>query len=359
MSDDKTEEPTEQKLKKAREEGNVVKSQDVVTAVTTLTALGVLLLMADDAHDRLRRIVSLGIDFGGVELDTAELLRRMSTISVEAVSLIVPIVVAVAVAGLAGVAAQVGLKVTTKSVAPKLDAIDPAQGIKKIFSLKSLMALGQSIVKAVLLGVLIWQAILALLPLISVSVFQASPTTGAIAWSAIERFCLTVAGVLAVLAPLDYAIQRHSFMKSQRMSKDEIKREFKSQEGDPQIKGQRRQLAQELAMEPIGRSVSRADALIVNPTHYAVGVRYRADEAGVPIVLCKGIDDQALALRREAEALGIPVFAHPPLARALHKVPVDAAVPEELFDSVAVILRWVRDLAQSQGSAAGQEGGLT
>ncbi|MCX2865581.1 type III secretion system export apparatus subunit SctU [Paucibacter sp. PLA-PC-4] len=358
MSDDKTEEPTEHKLKQARDEGNVVKSQDIVAAVTALTAFGVLLIMADDAYGRLRRIVSLGIDFGGDDLDTAEMLRRMSTISVEAVYLIAPIVVAAAIAGLTGLAVQVGLKVTTKSVVPKLDAIDPAQGVKRIFSLKSLMSLGQSIVKAVLLGVLMWQAILALLPLISASAFQASATSGAIAWSAIERFCLTAIGVLAVLAPLDYAIQRHSFIKSQRMSKDEIKREFKSQEGDPQIKGQRRQLAQELAMEPIARSVSRADALIVNPTHYAVGVRYRADEAGVPIVLFKGIDHQALALRREAEALGVPVFSHPPLARALHKVPVNAPIPEELFDSVAVILRWVRELAQSRGSAAGQEGGM-
>ena len=103
--------------------------------------------------------------------------------------------------------------------------------------------------------------------------------------------------MFVVLAPLDFALQKYLFLKGQRMSKDEVKRENKSQEGDPELKGKRKEIAQELAQESPRRAVARADALIVNPTHYAVAVRYRADEAGVPVVLAKGVDDAALALR--------------------------------------------------------------
>lgn len=349
MSDDKSEDPTEHKLRQAREEGQVVKSQDVVTAVSAVAVVGVLVATAGDAHERLKRIVTLGLDTAGADLDLTEMMRRMGTMASEAGWLLGPLVAASAIAGVVGVAMQVGLQITPKVVALKLDAVDPSQGIKKVFSLKSLMSLAQSLLRAVVLGIVLWQAVLMLMPLISAAVFQSPQATGVIAWSAIETVLRQVLLVLVVLAPVDYLIQRHAFMKQQRMSKDEVKREYKGQEGDPLIKGQRRQLAMELAEEAPVAQVAHADALIVNPTHYAVAVRYRADEAGVPVVLCKGLDDQALALRAEAERLSVPVFANPPLARALHKVPVNGAVPDELFEAVAAILRWVRDLGPAEG----------
>jgi len=344
MSDEKTEEPTEQKLRKAREEGQVAKSQDVAIAASTLAVVGTLMAMADGAAARMRTVVSLGLDFGVGELPMDVIWKRLAAMGMEAALVIAPLVMVAAIGAIVGIAAHVGFQLTPKAVQPKFDSLNPAQGIKKVFSLKSLMTFAQMVLKAVVIGAVMWQAIVQLLPLISGAVFQTPLAIGSIAWGAIGKVLLFAVALFLVLAPLDYALQRHHFMKGQRMSKDEIKREYKGQEGDPEIKGQRKQLARELAEEDPQQAVAKADAVVVNPTHYAVAIRYRADEAGVPVVLAKGVDDAALRIRGHAEALGVPVFAHPPLARALHRVPVDHAVPEELFEAVAVVLRWVDEI---------------
>lgn len=352
MSDEKTEEPTESKLRKAREEGQVAKSQDVAIAASTLAVVGTLLALADGMAARMRTVVALALDFGPGDIGLDILYKRIAAMGIEAALAIGPLVVVAAIGAIVGIAAHIGFQITPKAVQPKFDSINPAQGIKKVFSVKSLMTFLQMVLKAVVIGAVMWQAILQLLPLISGAVFQTPVAIGSIAWGAVGKVLLFAVALFLVLAPLDYALQRHHFMKGQRMSKDEIKREFKGQEGDPEIKGQRKQLARELAEEDPKQAVAKADAVVVNPTHYAVAIRYRADEAGVPIVLAKGVDDAALRIRGHAESLGVPVFAHPPLARALHKVPVDHAVPEELFEAVAVVLRWVDEIGARREDGA-------
>ena len=335
MSDEKTEEPTEQKLRKAREEGQVAKSQDMAIAGSTLAVVGTLLAMADSAAARMRTVISLALDIGPGDIPMDVIWKRLAAMGMEAGLVILPLLVVAAIGAVVGIAAHVGIQLTPKAVQPKFDSLNPAQGIKKVFSLKSLMTFAQMVLKAVVIGAVMWQVIVQLLPLISGAVFQTPMAIGAIAWGAIGKVLLFAVALFMVLAPLDYALQRHHFMKGQRMSKDEIKREFKGQEGDPEIKGQRKQLARELAEEDPKQAVGRAD------------------EAGVPVVLAKGVDDAALIIRGHAEAMGVPVFAHPPLARALHKVPVDHAVPEELFESVAVVLRWVDEIGARRGDSPG------
>jgi len=356
---EKTEEPTEHKLKQAREEGQVAKSQDVVIAASTLAVVGTLLAMSATLGQRLRAIVGTGLDFGPGDLPLDVLYKRMGTMVVEALMAIAPLVIAGAVGAVIGLAAHVGLKISPKAMQPKFDSINPAQGIKKVFSLKSLLTFLQMVLKAAIVGVVMWQGIVHLMPLMSGAVFQSPDAIAQVGWSAIRSLLLFAVALFIVLAPADFALQRHLFMKGQKMTKDEVKREYKGQEGDPLIKGQRKQLAREFAEEEPRQAVARADAVIVNPTHYAVAIRYRADEEGVPMVLAKGVDDAALALRELATAMGVPIFAYPPLARALHEVPVDSPVPPELFEGVAVVLRWVdeigarRDESASEGAAAG------
>jgi type III secretion protein U len=344
MSDEKTEEPSEHKLRKAREEGQVAKSQDAAVAASTLAVFGVLHATADGTIARLRTVIGLGLDFGARDIALDEIYKRLGSMTLEALMIIGPLALVAALGATIGLVSHVGLKISTKALEPKFDSLNPAQGIKKVFSVKSLISLLQMVLKAVVLGFVLWQAILQLLPLISGAVYQSPSAIGSISWSAIVHLMFYGIALFIVLAPADFALQRHFFMKGQRMSKDEVKREFKSQEGDPQVKGQRKQLARELAEEAPAKLIARADAVIVNPTHYAVAIRYRADEAGVPVVLAKGVDDVALRIRARAEALGVPVFAHPPLARALHKVDVDDAVPEDLFEAVATVLRWVDEI---------------
>ena len=344
MSDEKTEEPTEHKLKQAREKGQMAKSQDLAIAVSTLTATGALLMLADGAGQRMRAVIALALDFGAAEIGEDLIYKRLAAMGLEALMVMGPLTAVAVLGGIVGMAAQVGFQISPKALEPKFDALDPVQGIKKVFSLKSLLSLLQMMFKAVVLGVVLWQVILQLMPLISCAVYQSPMSIGTIAWSAVGKILLIAVTLFMVLAPADYALQRYLFMKQQRMSKDEVKREHKGQEGDPQIKGQRKQLARELAQEAPAASIARADAVVVNPTHYAVAIRYRADEAGVPIVLAKGVDEAALRIRGTAEALGVPVFAHPPLARALHEVQLNHPVPEQLFEAVAVVLRWVDEI---------------
>lgn len=351
---EKTEEATEHKLKQAREEGQVAKSQDVVVAASTLAVVATLLAMAPGIGERLRAIVGLGLDFGPGDLPIEVLYKRMGTMVIEALIVIAPLVIAAATGALIGLAAHVGLKISPKAVQPKFDSLNPAQGIKKVFSIKSLLTFLQMVLKAAVIGVVMWQGIVRLMPLISGAVFQSPNSIASIGWSAISTLLLFAVALFLVMAPVDFALQRHLFMKGQKMSKDEVKREYKGQEGDPQIKGQRKQLAREFAQEEPRSAVARADAVIVNPTHYAVAIRYRPEEGGLPVVLAKGLDDAALALRGLATALGVPIFAHPPLARALHEVPVNHAVPQELFEAVAVVLRWVDEIGAKRDEALAQ-----
>jgi type III secretion protein U len=155
-----------------------------------------------------------------------------------------------------------------------------------------------------------------------------------------------------VLGPVDYAIQRWQFMKEQRMSKDEVRREYKEQEGDPHVKGERQQLARELSQSDPAERVAGANAVIVNPTHYAVAISYHPGSSGLPVVVAKGVDEAALHIRRCAELSGVPIFGNPPLARALFKVQTDGTIPEELFEAVAAVLRWVEDMGGGRAQAS-------
>jgi type III secretion protein U len=346
MSDEKTEEATPAKLKKSREEGQVAKSQDLAIAVSLLAVMIALLVMAEGAAERMRIIVKLSLDFGNGDMPEIELYKRIGTIVVEAMLIVGPLAVVAALGAAIGLLSHVGLVVAMKAVSPKPENLDPVNGMKKIFSLKSLMNFLQMVFKAVVLGAVLWQVITGLLPMIGGSTYQSVGGIATIGWSAIVKVLCIALGLFLILGPVDYGIQRWLFMKDQRMSKDEIKREYKGQEGDPQLKGQRKQLAHEIANSSPKKAVAGANAVIVNPTHYAVAVRYRSREAGLPVVVAKGVDAEALRIRGYAEQQGVPVFANPPLARALHKVPTGTHVPEELFEAVAAVLRWVDEVGR-------------
>ena len=341
MSDDKTEEPTESKLRKAREEGQVAKSEDLTKAASLLGTLIALLAVSDMAAARLRRIVMLGLDFGDGNLPLIDLYRRIGSMSLEALLVFGPMVLAAALFAVLGAAGQIGIVVAMEAVAPKPESIDPAAGLKKLFSVKSLLTFVQMVFKAVTLGVVLWQLILALLPMISGAVYQSTSAIATIGWQAITRMLLIACGLFLVLGPVDYAIQRWQFMKGQRMSKDEIKRERKQQDGDPVIKQERKRLGREMATAAPRERVSAANLMVVNPTHYAVAIRYAPLEHPLPRVVAKGLDEHALELRRLAAEAAVPIVGNPPVARRLFKVDVDAPIPPELFETVAALLRWV------------------
>lgn len=359
MSDEKTEEPTEHKLEKAREKGEVAKSQDVAVAASMLGVVIVLDATADSIVERLHMVLRLALDFGNGDLPIYEIFRRMQDMALQLLMAIMPLVMAAAVFAALGLMSHVGLRISMEAVAPKPEKLDPVAGTKKLFSVKSLLTFLVMLTKAVIIGTAVWQVILILLPLIGGSTYQSVAGIGTIAWSALTKMLMIALVLFIALAPVDFAIQRWLFMKDQRMSKDEIKREHKGQEGDPQLKGQRKQLQREDAQgPPAKKAVATASAVVVNPTHFAVAIRYAANENGLPVVVAKGVDESALVIRKFAEEFGVPVFANPPLARALHKLNTGAAIPAELFEAVAAVLRWVDRLGGTPGDH-GTKGGAS
>ncbi len=236
MSDDKTEEPTEAKLEKAREKGQVAKSEDLTHAASMLGAAAALMMFGDTTWTRLKELAQKGLTFGDGDLRLIELYQRSGAMAVDALFIVVPVVLAGAVFSVIGMLAQVGFQISPKAVELQLDKLNPASGIKKVFSAKSVLTFIQTILKAAVLCVAIWQTSLGLMPLLAAAVHQTVPNVGLISLLAIQKLFGVALLLFLAMGPLDYAIQRWQFLKDQRMTKDEIKREYKEQEGEPQTK---------------------------------------------------------------------------------------------------------------------------
>jgi type III secretion protein U len=349
MSDEKTEEPTEKKLRDARQDGETVKSPDLSFAMLLLAASLGLSLAGPAMGEHLKALLQIALDVDASGMTSADLRRAMARIGLQALLLSIPVGVAV-IAVAAAVASQVGFVLSFKPLEPKFNAINPASGLERMFSMRSFIDLIKMTIKAVVLAAALYKTLLGLMPLIVGVAYEPLPDLIEISWSALCRL-FAVSGVLyLVLGVVDYGIQRWLFIRDHRMSKDEVKREFKNSEGDPQLKGKRKQVAREIVTENPDKAVAGARAVIVNPTHYAVAIRYEPAEYDVPRIVAKGVDADALEIRRMAERHGVPIVGNPPLARALYLVPLEDAIPESCFKAVAAVLAWVEDM-QANGGA--------
>jgi type III secretion protein U len=344
MSDEKTESPTEKKLKDARRDGKAPKSADLAAAALLLGGTAALSFAAGTLGDRFTRLMYIGLDVGHIESPALNLGEALTAIASEAGVILLPILVVGLLLPIAALAMQVGLQVSTKPVELNMDAVSPAAGIKRIFSLRSLLELAKTVIKAVMLFAVLYKVVLLLVPSTAGVAYQPIYDVIAVTWSGLCRFMMVAGFLYLVLGATDYGIQYWLFTRDQRMSKDEVKRENKDSEGDPDIKNRRKKIARELLEAAPATRVAEAQAVVVNPTHYAVAIRYVPEEHGLPRVIAKGVDSEALAIREAARAAGVPLIPHAPLARALYRVELEQAVPEMLYEAVAEVLAWVRQL---------------
>jgi type III secretion protein U len=354
MSEEKTEDPTEKRLRDAREDGEVAKSTDLTDAVTMAAALATLMLAAGAFAGAIRAIVATALDFVPGDHSLPDLFAKTFSFGTRALIVIVPCVGAAAAASIAALIPQIGFQISMKPVVPDLANASPVSGIKQIFSSRTLIELAKMLVKAVVIACTMWVTIRWMLPLVVGSLYQPLPQLSKMFWDMLIKLCAVAAVAFGVIGAIDIKIQQVLFMRKQRMSKDEVKREYKEQEGDPLIKGERKKLARQWATEdPPRLRVGFANALIVNPTHYAVAIRYAPNEHPLPLVTAKGMDESAAQLRHFAQEASVPIIGNPPVARALYKVGIDEPIPEELFETVAAILRWVESIgAQERMRAA-------
>ena len=343
---EKTEPATDQKIEDARKKGQVPQSTDLSSSFAFASATIALVGTAALGEERLRSIITSALQLVDSNADEGRVvtLQVAYAMAIDALWLSVPVVVAAILGSLIGGFAHVGFIVSFDPLTPKFDKLDPVNGVKKIFSLKTLFEVFKSVVKAVFISWMLYESIRSLLPLLVMSGYGQSRAIGQTAWSAVLRLLTLCAVLFFLLGVVDFVIQRLLFLKDQKMTKDEIKREYKQSEGDPMIKGQRRALAHELAQEDPTPAVAGANAVVVNPTHYAVALRYAPDECGLPVIVAKGVDAEAARIREAATKAKVPIIGNPELARALYKMPVASTVPEPLLEAVAIVLHWADEM---------------
>lgn len=340
-SGEKTEQPTPKKERDARNKGQVARSQEVVTTVTLASVIAYIWMNWQSTFDRLVGLIDQITAFHGQDFRTSAF-RGIAIAFADGVAIVLPVLGIVIVSGIFSNYLQFGSIFAFENIMPKLEKVNPAQGVKKIFSMKQLVETLKSIIKIVFLSILLFYVIRSAISPYLNSLTCGMPCLVQVTGSILLETLLFTGLAFVVVAGLDFMYQRHTHTKSLMMTKDEVKREYKESEGDPVVKGQRKQLAQELVMSDGVERTKKSTALVVNPTHFAVAIDYRPGKTPLPTVVAKGRNLHAHQLRAEAELAGIPVFRHPPLARALYAdTDIDAYIPDEWFGIVAEILTWV------------------
>lgn len=337
---------SEQRLRKAREEGNVPRSRDVAHLLVIGAGMGALALMGPSLADGMRRLMASTFAFDGQVrmyfLDALQpTLAHFGDLGWRALA----ILLSVCAAAIAASTIPGGFNLSVKALGVKVSRINPASGLKRIFSLRNLV----EFLKLSLLASLLW-AIGSWYAMDRFPEFAAL-SHGSLAGSVGHAMALVVGGLglsmllLFVLALFDVPFQWFRHRADLRMTRDEVKREHRESEGDPQLKGQIRSRQREAARRRMLSAVPSADIVVVNPTHYAVAIRYDEAAGGAPRVVAKGLDELAMRIQAIARESGVPVLSAPPLARALYAhVELDQEIPQALYVAVAQVLVYVYQL---------------
>ncbi|MCL4230619.1 MAG: flagellar biosynthesis protein FlhB [Dehalococcoidia bacterium] len=345
MAGERTEAPTPKRLREARQKGNVSKSQELVSAGVLLAAVLVLRALGPGLWDGLAGVMRDGLaNPGSEELTTGSVFAMYRDAGLRTLLLLAPLLGLLAAAGVAFNIAQTGLLLSSSGIQPKLSRINPGAGLKRLLSKDGLVNLVKALAKASAVAVVVWLTMASrLAEVASLGQLPIPEATGRLARLAFD-VAIRAAVVLFLLAIADYAWQRRRHLQDLRMTREELKQEFRETEGDPQIKAAIRRRRQALLNRMIA-AVPKADVVVTNPTHYAVALKYDPVTMGAPVVVAKGERLLAQRIKEVARQAGVPVLEEPPLARALYAaVPVGQHIPAHLFHAVAEVLAWVYSL---------------
>jgi type III secretion protein U len=344
---EKTEQPTPKKLRDARKKGQVAQSKEVISAAVLIGIFGFLWANLGHYVQSLQEVLEMPL--GLYDMAFKDAIKKLFDLLLkEATLLVLPLFgVAVVIALLAGFA-QVGVLLSLQSIKPDLKKLNPGQGIKKIFSIKNVIELVKSIIKIGFLGTLLYVVIKGgLRDLMKVPYCEIYCLTDVLT-ALLKQVVLYTSTAFIIIAAADYAFQRFQYIKQLKMSKDEIKQEYKEMEGDPEIKGKRRSLQQELAMgSGLEQKVKKSSVVVTNPTRRAIALYYNEGETPLPVVTVKGENLIAKRIIEIAQQQGIPIMENVPLAHALmEQAEIDQYIPSDLIAAVAEVLRWVQELHQ-------------
>lgn len=344
---DKTEQPTGKKLEDARKEGNVPQSKEVTIAITLVASFYVFKLFYPLVKSQMLDVIKDQLQMVGYtqSLDISNLQDVFIKCLLKYAIAAIPLLLVVGFAAIVISMAQTKLLVNFKSLKPKFDRMNPIQGIKKLFSLKGFIEVLKSLLKIFLLMYIIYICIskkLDMLPkLIDSTIDEVALFTGNVIFDIINKVVIA----FAAIAVADYIYQRFQYIKNLRMTKQEVKEEYKNIEGDPQVKGKIKQKQQEMSRARMMQDVPTADVVIKNPTHFAVALKYDHVNQGAPVVVAKGQDHVALKIIDIAEKNDVSVVENVPLARALYAaVEIGSEIPAEFYNPVAEILAHIYSL---------------
>ena len=339
----KTEKATPKKRRDERKKGNIFFSNDAVSVVVLLASFFALYvtagLMVNQLYRFLRYCLGLaaGGDAGGeVPGQLSELVVQVLLTFVTAAG---PIMAVALVAGIAATLFQTKMLLSSEPLKPKFSRISPLQGIKRLFSLRSIIEALKGLLKIGILLYLIYQFLMGVVDSFTKYLYTDLATAAAHLFQEGFQMVVQISIAFVVLAGADIFYQWWEYERQLRMSKQEIKEEFKQMEGDPQVKGRIKELQRKMAQSRMMQQVPGADVVIRNPTHYAVALRYHADSDQAPVVLAKGQDLIAARIVQIAEEHKIAVVENVPLARALYaSTEVNREIPPEFYKAVAEVL---------------------
>ena len=342
---EKTELPTPKKLRDARQKGQVCSSKDIVSTAILIVLFALLgwmgLALVDDISELLgvvgRRLADDPFEATRpVMLMTALVICKHSFI----------FVLVAAVIGIAANTAQIGFLFTFDPIIPKMEKINPVEGAKKIFSMKNLFEFLKNVVKVRFLGYLLCKIISASSPEMRTMCYGTVDDIFPSLELMLKRLAIYTAFGYIIIAVVDRLFQGRNFTKQMMMTKDEVKREYKEMEGSAEIKQAQRQFRDEILNGPDpAQAAKRANVVVTNPTHLAVGIRFKAEEAPLPRICALGSGLIAKIIRETALAEGIPVMENRPLARALYaKGKIEDFIPDTLIEPVAEVLKWAKQI---------------
>ncbi|WP_335870731.1 flagellar biosynthesis protein FlhB [Bacillus sp. 2205SS5-2] len=343
FSGEKTEEATPKKRQESRKKGQTAKSQDMNTAFVLLAVFlfftfggsffgGIVFTLF---HHTFEDYLFMPLSVNTIETIAVEIFGQMML-------LMGPIMLVAMIAAFVGNYLQIGFLFSAEPLTPKLEKIDPIKGFKRIFSMRAIVELLKSILKITFVGMATFIVLYSRIDEVLTLSFKSPATSVKIMLSLTVQMGISASVALLFLATFDYLYQKYDFEKNIRMSKQDIKDEYKNSEGDPLIKSKIKQRQREMAQRRMMQEIPQADVVITNPTHFAIALKYDEAKADAPIVVAKGVDFVAQKIKLIASEHDIIMVENRPLARALHdNAEIGESVPEEFFKAVAEVLAYV------------------
>lgn len=354
--DSKTEDATPKRRQEARQKGQILKSKEVNTAVLILMSAYALNWSGAFMYKTIFRYIQMTyFEMPWIAANfTKPDLYNYAVKSVQIMAMMLaPVFLIIFITALLVELLQVGILISGKPLKPQLERINPIKGFKRVLSLKSIVELVKSTVKTSIVGYIVFTTVRDHLPMIIYSLKNPVANALVIAGSLIILIAKKTAAAMLIVAFVDYFYQRWEFEKGLRMSKQEVKDEYKQTEGDPLIKGKQKQKMRQMSMGQVQQAVPDASAVVTNPTHYAVGIRYE-DGMDAPKVVAKGRDELAIFIKEVAKEHDIPIFEDPPLARGLYgSCELGEFVHPDFFMAIAKIIAYL--MKQKGGKIAPPE----